>query len=200
MHMPAFCRCGCGRRVSPKGKLRKPPSRNGGTSIDLKRMAKEQLRRLTDPDGSQEKYTYLTIATPREMKLTDSKRRIYDQDDINLVQGMLRDDEHLYVGVGTGGCLFFGTPRRLNNCNINYRQPDLWPDQQPDLQPDQQPDLQPGQQPDQQPDLQPGLQPDRFCQKKAGAIRRSESLPAYSRRRRSSRGRKDRRCSAHSRW
>ena len=127
-------------------------------------MTKEELRRLTDPDGLQEKYW----TTPKEMKLTDSTIRIYDQEDINLVQDMLRDDEHLYVDVDTGGYIFFGTPRRLNNCNINnYRQPDLWPDQQPDLQPDQ------------QPDLQPGLQPDRFCQKKAGAIRRSESLPAY---------------------
>ena len=51
------------------------------------------------------------------MKLTDSKRRIYDQGDIdiNVVQDMLRDDEHLYVDVDTGGYIFFGTPRRLNN-------------------------------------------------------------------------------------
>ena len=55
------------------------------------------------------------MTTPREMKLTDSKRRIYDQEDINVVQGMLRDDGHLYVDVGTGGYIFFGTPRRMTN-------------------------------------------------------------------------------------
>ena len=98
--MPTFCRCGCGRRVSLKGILTKPCSRKGHTSIDLKRMAEEQLRRLNGPDGLLEKY--LTTGTypgpwPREleMELTDSKRGIYDQEDINVVQGMLRDDGHL---------------------------------------------------------------------------------------------------------
>ena len=64
--------------------LRKACSRNGYTSIDLKRMTKEQLRRLTDPDRLRGKYE----TTPREMKLTDSNQRIYDQEDINLVQDM----------------------------------------------------------------------------------------------------------------
>ena len=57
--------------------------------MDLKKMTKDQLQRLTDPDGRQDKY----LTTPNEMKLTDSKIRIYDQADINLVQAMLRDDE-----------------------------------------------------------------------------------------------------------
>ena len=52
----SMCKCGCGRRVSLKGVLRKACSRNGYTSIDLKRMTKEQLRRLGDPDGLREKY------------------------------------------------------------------------------------------------------------------------------------------------
>ena len=99
--MPTFCRCGCGRSVSQKGMLTEPSSRKGYTSIDLKRMAEEQLRRLTDPDGLHEKH--MTTLTPREMKLTDSKRGIYDQEDINVVQGMSRDDENLHVGVDTGG-------------------------------------------------------------------------------------------------
>ena len=54
--MPALCKCGCGRRVSLKGMLTKPCSRKGYTSINLKRMTKEQLRRLADPDGVNEKY------------------------------------------------------------------------------------------------------------------------------------------------
>ena len=91
--------------------LRKPCSRKGYTSIDLKRMTKEDLRRLTDPDSLLEQY----MTTPKEMKLTDSTIRIYNQEDINLVQDMLRDDEHLYVDVDTGGYIFFGTPRRLRN-------------------------------------------------------------------------------------
>jgi hypothetical protein len=54
-------------------------------------------------------------SSPREIILTDSKIRIHDQEDINLVQDMLRDGEHLYVDVDTGGYIFFGTPRRLNS-------------------------------------------------------------------------------------
>ena len=67
--------------------LTKLCSRKGYTSIAVKGMAKEQLRRLTDPDGLQEKY----MTTPKEMMSSDSKIRIYDQEDINLVQDMLRD-------------------------------------------------------------------------------------------------------------
>ena len=58
------------------------------------------------------------IITPiaREMKLTDSKFGIYGQEGIYyLVEDMLRDDEHLCVGAGTGGHIFFGTLRRLRN-------------------------------------------------------------------------------------
>ena len=80
--MPSFCQCGCGRRVSRKGMLTKLRSRKGYTSIAVKGMTKEQLRRLTDPDGLQEKY----MTTPREMRLTDSTVRIYDREDINFSQ------------------------------------------------------------------------------------------------------------------
>lgn len=62
--------------------LTKPCSTKGFTSINLKKMTKEKLRRLTDPDGGREKY----LTTPKEMTLTDSKIRIYDLEDINLVQ------------------------------------------------------------------------------------------------------------------
>ena len=64
--MPNPCRCGCGRYVSLKGMLTKSCSRKGYTSIDLNRMTKEQLLRLTDPDGLREEY--LATGTPREMK------------------------------------------------------------------------------------------------------------------------------------
>ena len=107
------CRCGCGKKVSYKGILTNLCARNDFTSVDLKKMTKEQLRRLTDPDGRQDKY----LSTPKEMKLTDSKVMIYDLEVINLVQEKLRDDEHLYVyvDVGTGGYIFFETPRRLKD-------------------------------------------------------------------------------------
>ena len=69
MAMPAFCRCGCGRRVSQKGMLTKPYacSRKGYTctSIDLKRMTRGQLRRLNDPDSLLEQY----LTTPRAMRM-----------------------------------------------------------------------------------------------------------------------------------
>ena len=52
---PAVCRCGCGMRVTLKGMHTKPCSRICSSSIDLKKMTKEQLRRLTDPDSLQDK-------------------------------------------------------------------------------------------------------------------------------------------------
>ena len=71
-------------------------------------MTKEQLRRLTDPDSLQEKY----MTTPREMKLTDSKRRIYDQEDINVVQDKLRDGERFCCQVQ-----IFSQLKQLGTCS-----------------------------------------------------------------------------------
>ena len=82
--------------------------------------AASAYQRLIDPDGLIENSKYQTI--PREIKLTDSKIRIYQQEDINIVQDMtlLRVDVYeyfaylqLYVDVNTGGYIFFGTPRPL---------------------------------------------------------------------------------------
>ena len=39
---------------------------------------------------------------------------------------MLRDDEHLYVDVDTGGYIFFGTPRRLRNIIGNPINNPIW--------------------------------------------------------------------------
>ena len=84
-------------------------------------LTKGQLRRLglRDPDGSAEKRE--VPDDPKEMKLTDSKLRIYEQEDTNLVQVLdsLHDVDgeylavHIDVGTQSGGRIFFGTPRSL---------------------------------------------------------------------------------------
>lgn len=103
--MTAGCRCGCGKHVSLRGVPTKLCSGDGFSSIDLNKMTKEQPRRLPDPDGLKHKHQ----TTPREMKLTDSKKRINDQP-----PGRHRS---------SSGQVFCGTPRRLK-----YQQPKQQPD------------------------------------------------------------------------
>ena len=99
------CGCECGKRVALKGVLTKSCSRKGLTPIGLE-ITKAQPRRLADPDGREDKYMHMAMAmhmplhmytyktAPKELKLTGSKKRIGDQEDINLVQDMLREDGH----------------------------------------------------------------------------------------------------------
>ena len=110
--MPTYCICGCRGRVARKGQKRKPCAiRDCGGLDTYNAFTREEKRRQCDPQGTEDLYQ----TTPRDMLLSGSACFDYTVEDIYLIVDKLSDAEYVFVDPETGGMVFHGTPRRLNN-------------------------------------------------------------------------------------